>query len=176
MRRSAEVAAAGLDELINLARPGADAGVLYADVLAKMLELRSEYFPMTLTIDSIDATKPRRYTNPPIGRRLEAGALITNEINAIVGAQLTQVCQPVLLGKIPDAWKPVIELQREVYEAGLQMIKPGVTFGALEDFVNGFGSKSGMRTIVQMHGCGYGDDGPLFTLRTQSRPRPRFAL
>ena len=127
VRRSADVAAAGLDELIRLARPGADAGVFYADVLARMLALRSEYFPMTLTIDSIDGAKPQRYTDPPIGRRLEAGALITSEINAIVGAQLTQVCQPVLLGKIPDAWKPVVALQREIYEAGLQMIKPGVT-------------------------------------------------
>ena len=112
--------------------------------------------------------KPKRYTNPPIGRRLEAGALITSEINAIMGAQLTQVCQPVLLGKIPEAWKPVIALQKEVYEAGLQMIKPGVTFGALEDFVNGFGAKSGMQTILQLHGCGYGDDGPRFTLRNKS--------
>ena len=168
VRRSAEVAAAGLDELIRLARPGADAGIFYSDVLAKMLALRSEYFPTTLTIDSIDVAKPRRYTNPPIGRRLEAGALMTSEINAIVGAQLTQICQPVLLGKIPDAWKPVVALQGEVYEAGLQMIKPGVTFGALGDLVNGFGSKSGMRTILQMHGCGYGDDGPMFTLRSKS--------
>ena len=64
----------------------------------------------------------------------------------------------------------MVALQREVYEAGLQMIKPGVTFGALEDFVNGFGSKRGMRTILQMHGCGYGDDGrcclPLRTKKT----------
>ena len=74
VRRSAEVAAAGLDELIKLARPGVDAGVFYSDVLAKMLALRSEYFPMTLTIDAIDTAKPQRYTNPPIGRRLEAGA------------------------------------------------------------------------------------------------------
>ncbi len=167
VRRSAEVAAAALDELIKLARPGADAGMFYSDVLAKLLSLRSEYFPMTLTLDSIDAAKPRRYTNPPIGRRLEAGALITSEINAIMGAQLTQVCQPVVLGKIPEQWKPVIELQREVYAAGLQMIKSGVTFGALEDFVNGFGTKSGMRTVLQIHGCGYGDDGPLFTHRVQ---------
>src|SRR4030095_4456433 len=76
--------------------------------------------------------------------------------------------QPVLLGKIPDAWKPVIGLQREVYQAGVQMIKPGVTFGALEDFVKGFGTKSGMQTILQMHGCGYGDDGPLFTPRVKN--------
>jgi Xaa-Pro aminopeptidase len=168
VRRSAEVAAAGLDELIRLARPGIDAGVYYSDVLAKILALRSEYFPITLTIDAIDTAKPHRYTNPPIGRRLEGGAFITNEINAIMGAQLTQVCQPVLLGEIPDAWKPMVALQREVYEAGLQFIKPGVSFGALEDFVSGFGSKRGMRAILQMHGCGYGDDGPRFTLRTKN--------
>jgi Xaa-Pro aminopeptidase len=167
VRRSAEVAAAGVDESIKLARPGIDAGIFYADVLAKVLALRSEYFPTILTIDSIGTAKPKRYSNPPLGRRLVTDALITSEINAIMGAQLTQVCQPVLLGKIPKAWKPVIALQKEVHEAGLQIIKPGVTFGALEDFVKSFGTKSGMKTILQMHGCGYGGDGPLFTPRVK---------
>jgi Xaa-Pro aminopeptidase len=163
VRRSAVVAAAGLDELVNLARPGADAGVLYADVTARLLELRSEYYPLGLTLDPIDTLKPRRYTNPPIGKWLESNALVTSEVNAILGAQLTQVCQPVVLGKIPDEWKPVIELQKEVYEAGLALIKPGNSFGALQDFVNGFGSQRRMKTVIQMHGCGYGDDGPLLT-------------
>jgi len=167
VRRSAEVAAAGLDELVKLARPGVDAAVLYADVLARLLELRSEYYPMTLTIDPSGTNKPKRYTNPPIGRRLESNALITNEVNAIMGAQLTQMCQPILLGKVPDEWKRVIELQKEVYEAGLEMIKPGTTFGALKDFVNGFGAKRKMKTVIHMQGCGYGDDGPLFTPRSQ---------
>jgi Xaa-Pro aminopeptidase len=165
IRRSAEVASAGLDELIKLARLGADAGVVYSAVLARMLEERSEYFPMTLTIDSIDVVKPKRYTNPPIGRRLEANALITDEIHAIMGAQLTQVCQPILLGKVPSEWQPVIDLQREVYEAGLALIKPGTTFGELADFANGFGVRRGMKMIMQLQGCGYGDDGPLFNRR-----------
>ena len=161
VRHAAEVAAAGLDELIKLARPGADAGMLYAGALQRMLELRSEYFPMALTIDPIGTARPKRYTNPPAGRRLETNALITNEVNAIIGAQLAQACQPLVLGPIPELWKPVIELQREVYEAGLELIKPGVTIGALIDFVNGFGAKRGMKTLIQMHGCGYGDDGPV---------------
>jgi len=167
VRRSAAVAAAGLNELINLARPGVDAGVLYADVTARLLELRSEYYPLTLTLDPIGTSKPRRYTNPPIGKRLESNALITNEVNAILGAQLTQVCQPVLLGKVPEEWKLVIEVQREVYEASLEMIKPGTAFGALTDFVNGFGAKRKMKTVIQMHGCGYGDDGPVLTAKSQ---------
>ena len=78
------------------------------------------------------------------------------------------MCQPILLGKIPDEWKPVIALHKEVYEAGLAMIKPGTTFGALSDFVNGFGAKRGMKTVMQLQGCGYGDDGPLFTAKARS--------
>lgn len=167
VRHSAAVAAAGLDELINLARPGVDAGVLYADVTARLLELRSEYYPLALTLDPIDTLKPKRYTNAPIGRRLESNAFITNEVNAVLGAQLTQVCQPILLGRMADEWKPVIELQQEVYEAGLKLIKPGTTFGALKEYVNSFGSKYKMKTVIQMHGCGYGDDGPLVTAQFQ---------
>ena len=165
IRRSAAVAAAGLDELIRLARPGIDAGVLYADVIARLLELRSEYFPVVFTIDSIGTPRPKRYTNPPFGKRLEKYALITSEVNAILGAQLTQVCQPILLGDIPSEWKPVIELQKEVYEAGLELLKPGTMLGTLCDFVNGFGEKRKMKTLIQMHGCGYGDDGPLLSPR-----------
>ena len=169
VRESTQVASAGLDELIKRARPGVDAGVLYADVLARMLELGSEYFPLTLTIDSIDAAKPKRYNNPPFGRRLEPNALITDEINAIRGAQLTQVCQPILLGKVPEGWRTIIDLQREVYEAGLAMIKPGVTFGSLADYIDGFGANREMKTVMHLHGCGYGDDGPLFGDRAQGQ-------
>jgi Xaa-Pro aminopeptidase len=167
LRRSAAVATAGLEALINLARPGMDAGVLYADVTARLLELRSEYYPLSLTLDRIGTLKPKRYMNPPIGKRLESNALITNEVNVILGAQLTQVCQPILLGKTPDEWKPVIELQKEVYEAGLKLIKPGTTLGSLQDFVKSFGPKRKMKTVIQMQGCGYGDDGPLLTAKSQ---------
>jgi Xaa-Pro aminopeptidase len=161
LRRSAEVAVAGLNELLTRARPGADLGLVYADALARILEIGSEYFPMTLTVRAVGAGKPRRYTNPPIGRRLEKNDLVTTEVNAIIGAQLTQVCQPILLGPVPAELKPVIALQKEVYEAGLAIIKPGTSVGELVDFVNGFGAKRGMKTLIQMHGCGYGDDGPL---------------
>jgi Xaa-Pro aminopeptidase len=168
VRRSAAVAEEGLDELINLARPGVDAGLLYADVIARLLESRSEYYPLALTIEPVGTLKPIRYTNPPIGRRLESNSLINNEVNAILGAQLTQLCQPILLGQIPDEWKPVIELQKEVYEASLTLLKPGTTIGAPKEFVNTFGATRKMKTVIQMQGCGYGDDGPLLT--PKSRP------
>jgi hypothetical protein len=34
--------------------------------------------------------------------------------------------------------------------------------------VNGFGEKQKMKTRIQMHGCGYGDDGPVLTPKSQA--------
>jgi hypothetical protein len=141
-------------------------------MLWRILELRSEYYPLALTLDPIGVLKPKRYTNPHMGKRLENNTLITSEVNAILGAQLTQVCQPILLGSIPSEWNPVIELQKAVFEAGLELIKPGTAFGTLRDFVNGFGDKRKMKTVIQMQGCGYGDDGPLLAPKFQGNHLP----
>jgi Xaa-Pro dipeptidase len=170
LKQAVAIAEAGIDEMVKVARPGLDAGVLYAAVTARMLELRTEYYPLAISVDLIGASKPTRYANPPTGERLESDTLITSEVNAICGAQLVQECQSILLGRIPDAWKPVIELQREVFEAGLQLMKPGTLFGDFIDFVNRFGEKRRMKTWVFLHGCGYGDDGPSLSPRSQSEP------
>jgi Xaa-Pro dipeptidase len=169
IRHSVAVATAGVDEIIKLARPGVDAGIFYADVMRRILELRSEYFPLVLSIDTIDAPKRRRYTNPPLGRCLENNALIDSEVNAIIGAELTQICQPVLLGTIPEAWKPAIDVQQEIYQAGLDTMKPGVSIGTLIDRVSAIGAERGMKAQIRMHGCGYGDDGPLLNDNSISR-------
>jgi Xaa-Pro dipeptidase len=166
LKQAVAIAEAGIDEMVKLARPGLDAAVLYAAVTEKMLELRTEYYPLAISVDLIGAPKPTRYANPPAGKTLESDTLITSEVNAICGAQLVQECQSILLGRIPDAWRPVIELQREIFEAGLQFMKPGTLFGGFIDFVNRFGEKRRMKTSVFMQGCGYGDDGPSLSPRS----------
>jgi Xaa-Pro aminopeptidase len=165
LRRSTAIAEAGIEEMIKLARPGFDAAVLYAAVVERMSELGSEYYPLAIYADPIGSREPRRYTNPPIGKRLESNTLITNEVSAVWGAQVSQEDQPILLGRVPDEWRPVIDLQRAVFEAGLEFMKPGTSFGQLIAFINGFGAKRGMKTLILMHGRGYGDDGPLLSRR-----------
>ena len=160
LRRAVEIAEAGVREMIAQAKPGVDAAVLYARVMRCMLEMGSEYYPLALRIG-----ESARLTEPAAGLRLERGALITNEVSAVWGTQVAQEDQPILLGKLPDAWKPVIELQREAFELGLQLMKPGAELGQLIDAINGLGAKRGLRTSILMHGRGAGDDGPLLTPR-----------
>src|SRR5204863_5561007 len=101
----------GIDELTELARIGADVGGLYARVMGRMLRLGSEYHPLALNIGQIDGREGPRQVNPPIGQRLKSNDLINNECEACWGHQVSQEDQPIVLGPIPDAWKPVIELQ-----------------------------------------------------------------
>jgi Xaa-Pro aminopeptidase len=106
-------------------------------------------------------------TNPPIGLRLQPNMIITNEVSAVWGHQVSQEDQPIVLGPVPEAWQPVIELQRECFEVGLERMTPGSTIGEFVDFANGYGAQRGMRTMVLMHGRGYGDDGPLLVREAQ---------
>jgi Xaa-Pro dipeptidase len=165
LRRAAAFAEVAIDEMIEVAKPGVDAAVLYAKVMEKLLTLGSEYYYLAFYADPIDVGETVRYTSPPVGKRLQANDLITNEVSAVWGGQVAQEDQPILLGKTPDAWKPIIELQREAFEAGLAYMTPGREFGDFIDFINGFGAKRGLRTGTLIHGRGYGDDGPLVTPR-----------
>lgn len=165
LRRGAAMAEAGIDEMAELARPGMDAAVLYARVMGRMLDMGSEYYPLAFYVAPL-GEEAARNTDPPIGVRLQAGDYITNETSPVWGGQVAQEDQPILIGPIPDSFRPLIDLQREVWEAGLAMMKPGLTFGELLDFVDGFGKQHGVKTTITMHGRGIGDDnGPLITPR-----------
>lgn len=178
LRRATAIAEAGIEEMIELARPGMDAAVLYGRVSGRLLELGSEHYRhgLALTLKAPDAEEDIRFTEPPLRWRLQPGTLITNEVSALWGGLVAQEDQPIYLGAMPEEWKPVIETQRGVWEAGLEAMKPGTTFGELIDFVNGFGAQSGMTTRITMHGRGNSDDGPLLTSRNAGEQVRRMQL
>jgi len=165
LRHAAAIGEVGIEEMAELARPGMDAAVLYARVMGRMLDIGSEYYPLAFYCAPL-GEEAARNTDPPLGMRLRLGDYITNETSPVWGGQVAQEDQPILVGPIPDAFKPLIDLQREVWEAGLAMMKPGLTFGELLDFVEAFGKQHDVATSVTMHGRGIGDDnGPLITPR-----------
>ena len=162
LRRGAHIAAAGIEEMIRTARPGVNSAVVYARVMRRLLELGSEYYPLAWRIGAVGTEAPR-YEEPSWHITFREGHYISHETDAVWGGLIAQEQHPVLLGPVPERMKPVEELQRDVFYAGLDYMKPGRTIGELMDFTNGFGAKRGMRTLILMHGRGYGNDGPLLT-------------
>ena len=163
LRRGAAIAAAGIDKMVELARPGVDEGLLYTRVMQRMVSLGSEYYPMAFYSGLHGSGRLPRFEDPVPGRKLQAGYRIANEVDAVFGGLIAQEQQPIYLGAIPDAWQPAIELQRDMYYAGLEYLTPGRPIAEFMDLINGFGEKRGMKSQLLMHGRGYGDDGPLFT-------------
>jgi Xaa-Pro dipeptidase len=163
LRRGAAIAAAGIDKMIELARPGVDEGLLYTRVMRRMVSLGSEYYPMAMYSGLHGGGRLPRFEDPTEGRFLHPMYRIANEVDALFGGLIAQEQQPIFLGPIPAAWKPAIEAQRDLYYAGLEQLIPGKQFAEFMDFVNGFGEKRGLKSLMLMHGRGYGDDGPLFT-------------
>jgi len=158
-RRAVAIAEAGVEEMAAVARPGVDAAHLYSRVTVRLLELGSERHDWAMNL-------PDRNTNPPIGRRLRAGDYITNEVSAVWGSQLAQEDQPILLGAVPEEWKPLIELQRQLWHESLAVMRPGTSFGEVLDFISAFGPKHGVGTHVTCHSRGLGNEGPIVTPRT----------
>jgi Xaa-Pro dipeptidase len=163
LRRGAAIAAAGIEKMIELARPGMDEGVLYSLVMQRMVALGSDYYPMAFYSGLHGGGRLPRFEDPTEGRFLQPMYRIANEVDAVFGGLIAQEQQPIFLGPIPDSWKPAIETQRDLYYAALEQLRPGRSFGEFMDFVNGFGEKRGLKSLMLMHGRGYGDDGPLFT-------------
>jgi Xaa-Pro aminopeptidase len=162
LRRGAAIAAMGIEEMVAAARPGAREATVYARVMGRMLSLGSEYYP--LAFYSSGPGEPHlRFENPPIDRVLGPSYLITNETDAVWGGLIAQELQPIFLGPIPEEWKPAIEMQRDLFYGGMELMKPGGSFGQLIEFTNSFGRRRGLDSLILMHGRGYGDDGPLLT-------------
>jgi Xaa-Pro aminopeptidase len=174
MRRAVAIAEAGLDQLVELARPGVDGNSLYARVMERMLELGTEYYnSLGVTIDPIGARGTHRYLNPPIPHVLQPNDLVATEANTLFGGQATQEQQLVVLGPIPDLYRSYVEMQRELFEGSLALLKPGATFGEVVDYILGYGKGRGVRSLVMIKGPGLGEDGPFGAPTTVIGPEAR---
>jgi len=164
LKRGASIAAAGIEEMIKTARPGVAVAHLYARVMRRMVELGSEYYPMAFYTAPLESgARLPRYEDPPIGVKFEPMYHITNEVDAVWGSLIAQELQPMILGPLSDEWKALVELQRDLFYGGLERMKPGTSFAELIEFTNTLGPKRGLKSLILMHGRGYGDDGPLLT-------------
>jgi Xaa-Pro dipeptidase len=163
LRRASQIAEAGLETLVQQARPGMSESALYARVMGRMLSLGSPYVPLALATGPAD--QPRYWhVDPQPGRILEAGWLIEAEVRAAWGGLVAYETQSVILGPVPSPLSELAEIQARALAAGLTLAAPGRSLADLAAAMREAGSENGMRTGVALRGCGYGDDGPMYDL------------
>jgi Xaa-Pro aminopeptidase len=103
----------------------------------------------------------------PVHRTLKSGDYLMVEIEGKWGGYTSQVDQSVTFGKVPswagDAYRAAVECFHDI----LKVVRPGVTFGELQEAAKKVNRLEKAAGSLVMHGRGLGDDGPLITPRSQ---------
>ena len=105
--------------------------------------------------------------HPPGERRLEAGDLVTTELTPCVDGYYSQICRTLVIGPPSKSQQQAFEVYLEAMEAGIAMVRPGVTQGEVALAQNNVFRRHGLGeyvtseyTRVRGHGIGLYVDGP----------------
>ena len=100
----------------------------------------------------------------PTNRALQNGDRVVNEIEAKIGGYAAQAVSPMSLGKPADEYQRMVKISAQCFDAILNGMRPGATFGALFDIYTKKIQQSGGGKYAwshpMMHARGLGDDGP----------------
>lgn len=158
MREADALVEEALAVLHREARPGVPENVVYARMLASMVEGGGEL--PTMILWSAGWPQPPSNQNMPSRRVLRAGDLICTETEARWGGYIAQNSQPMFLGKAPAQYKAMFSLQQEALAACYENLRPGRTISDIVDVARRFSTDSHECRLI-MHCRGLGDDAPM---------------
>jgi Xaa-Pro aminopeptidase len=168
LARSNDIIDAGYDAEIAAARPGASDWVVWAEAMGAMLRAGSE---LPVHYNWVSGPRPRRTQARPCHRLLQPGDVILNELEASWAGYRAQQDVPVAVGQPDPAYVELMKVQDDLFHTTLDALRPGTTLGELaaqcaaraEAIAPRTGPAAGVKGVLNMHGRGQGDDGPIIT-------------
>tara|TARA_B110000503_G_C7172487_1_gene425022 strand:- start:6250 stop:7332 length:1083 start_codon:yes stop_codon:yes gene_type:complete len=123
MRRSGEVCAAGWKKFVEVLEPGMSEHHIVAHVESELKKLGAEDNFMLIASGGDEVLG----MTPPGLRKLERGDMVRTELTPRMDGYWLQICRSAVVGTPNDGQKRSFELFNEAVEAGLSVVKPGVT-------------------------------------------------
>ncbi|HWD01801.1 MAG TPA: Xaa-Pro peptidase family protein [Amycolatopsis sp.] len=123
MRRSAAVCAAGWEAFVDVLEPGLPEYRIVAEVEARLKNLGAEDNFMLIASGRDEV----RGMTPPGDRLLEAGDMVRTELTPKMDGYWLQICRSAVVGKADDGQRRSFDLFNEAVEAGISVVRPGVT-------------------------------------------------
>jgi Xaa-Pro aminopeptidase len=161
MRRSAQIIEAMIAAMIDAARPGTRERDVYAAMVHTELTHDGEQ-PSMLIFGSGPDVAHGRFV--PTSRVLRRGDLLANEIEARYAGYSAQAVAPVSLGPASDAYRDLLRVARDAFEAISNIMTPGTPLGTLMDAYARTVETSGRGKYKwahpMMHARGLGDESP----------------
>jgi Xaa-Pro dipeptidase len=158
MERAVTLAEHALDVLREEGQPGVPECVVYARMLASMVERGGE-LPSMILWSAAWPQSPSNYYMPT-QRPLERGDMISLEMEARVAGYNAQVTQPAFLGDVPDEYARMFEIQQRALTRCYELLRPGAIMGDFVDACSTFDTGDYTCRLI-MHARGLGDDSPI---------------
>lgn len=147
-----------IDVIANSARPGVPENVIYAHVVASLIEGGSELPAFALW--SAGMPQPPSNSYLPSRRPLRKGDAILTELQGRYGGCDAAGAQSLFLGQAPDEYHEMFTYQQAAVRICHDMLRPGETVGAIASSINAM-TDDRFDIRVLMHSRGMGDDSPL---------------
>jgi Xaa-Pro dipeptidase len=123
MRRSATVCAAGWQAFVDVLEPGLPEYRIVAEVEAEIKRLGAEDNFMLIASGGDEV----RGMTAPTPRHLELGDMVRTELTPQMNGYWLQICRSAVVGKPSDGQRASFDLFNEAVEAGMSVVRPGVT-------------------------------------------------
>lgn len=118
--------------MLEVVRPGVGEEMIYAEVMREIFRHGVDARYPTLNLHSgprnISWGPPRWISRAELPRRVQKGDLVQAEIFPCCGNQEIQVQMSIALDPVEEAIQRCEMVARQSYEAGLRVIRPGLTF------------------------------------------------
>ena len=168
LQKSMDIVELGIEAKLAAAKVGALDWEVWAAAHYAMMKNGSE---IPVHCNWISGSNVVRTLTRPTMRTLEKGDMIINELEANWMGYRAQAVQPVFIEVVDPVHAELIKVQRDIFEAVLEQLRPGITIGEISEFSEAFAKKavpaSGPAADayckLTMHGRGAGDDGPIIT-------------
>jgi Xaa-Pro dipeptidase len=161
LERSAGIIEKVIETMVQTARPGVSEKELYGAMVHAMLSNGGELPTLFFLSAGPDISNS---SFVPTGYVIQNGDRIINEIEAKYAGYAAQAVSPLVVGTPKQDYEEMIKISCDCFEAILDAMKPGVTFGLLFDTyresVDQRGKGKYLWNHPMMHARGLGDDGP----------------
>ena len=161
LEHSAMIVEKTIEAMVENSTPGVSEKELYGAMVQAMLAHGGE-LPTLFFLSAGPGISNSSFV--PTDYRIQKGDRLIDEIEAKYAGYAAQAVCPVVIGTPDGEYQAMIEISQACFDAILDKMKPGITFGSLfntyRETVEKHGKEKYLWNHPMMHARGLGDDGP----------------
>lgn len=153
------IAEQSVEAMLATAAPGVMQAEVFAQMLVAQVRAGADELHVAWAPGMWGESRHRYHTTPP--GSLAVGTCVSVELMPEIRDYQAQVAQPLVIGEPSSQAREIFELNARAFDVALEALRPGATWGDVEQSVTAVADGTPYTLNLLLHGRGLGNDGPL---------------